>query len=92
METGVARRLSAAVAVVFVLFVAGTAHAQAPPAAFVPPPPPPPAPPPAPIPSPVPTSTSINSDLSAGSAVQNLGSSFLERLGNQATNGFGGAE
>jgi uncharacterized protein with beta-barrel porin domain len=29
--------------------------------------------------------------LSAGAAVMNLGSSFLERLGNQATNGFGSA-
>src|SRR5882724_9497816 len=35
--------------------------------------------------------TSINSDLSAGAAVTNLGSNFLERLGNQATNGFGRA-
>jgi uncharacterized protein with beta-barrel porin domain len=33
----------------------------------------------------------INSDLSAGSAVTNLGSNFLERLGNQATHGFGRA-
>jgi uncharacterized protein with beta-barrel porin domain len=87
MEFGVARRL---VAVVFALFVAGAAHAQAP-AAFVPPAPPALPPPPAPILSPVPTATSINSDLSAGSAVQNLGSNFLERLGNQATNGFGSA-
>jgi uncharacterized protein with beta-barrel porin domain len=30
----------------------------------------------------------INSDVSAGSTVTNLGSNFLERLGNQATNGF----
>jgi uncharacterized protein with beta-barrel porin domain len=98
METGVARRLVAAVAVVFALFVAGPLPAQAqttgavviPPA---PPVPPPPAPPPTPAPalSPVPTSISINSDLSAGAAVQNLGSNFLERLGNQATNGFGSA-
>jgi uncharacterized protein with beta-barrel porin domain len=94
METGIARRLAAAVAIVFVLFVAGASQAQAQaPAAFVPPPPPPPPPPPTPTPapSPVPTSTSINSDLSAGAAVQNLGSNFLERLGNQATNGFGSA-
>jgi hypothetical protein len=90
METGIARRLAAAVAIVFVLFVFGASQAQAQaPAAFVPPPPPPPTPTPAP--SPVPTSTSINSDLSAGAAVQNLGSNFLERLGNQATNGFGSA-
>jgi uncharacterized protein with beta-barrel porin domain len=87
METGLARRLAAALAIVFALFVAGgasQAQAQALPP-FVPPPPP------APIPLPVPTSTSINSDLSAGAAVQNLGSNFLERLGNQATNGFGSA-
>jgi uncharacterized protein with beta-barrel porin domain len=30
----------------------------------------------------------INSELSAGNQVLNLGSNFLERLGNQATNGF----
>jgi uncharacterized protein with beta-barrel porin domain len=33
----------------------------------------------------------MNSDASAGATVTNLGSSFLERLGNQATNGFGRA-
>jgi uncharacterized protein with beta-barrel porin domain len=33
----------------------------------------------------------INSELSAGAAVGNLGSNFLERLGDQATNGFGRA-
>ena len=94
METGVARRLVAAVAVVFALFVAGAvpAQAQTTGAAVIPPAPPvPPPPTPAPILLPVPTSTSINSDLSAGAAVQNLGSNFLERLGSQATNGFGSA-
>jgi uncharacterized protein with beta-barrel porin domain len=30
----------------------------------------------------------LNSDLSAGSTVTNLGSNFLERLGNQTSNGF----
>jgi hypothetical protein len=30
----------------------------------------------------------INSNVSSGAAVANLGSSFLERLGNQATGGF----
>src|SRR5258708_18384807 len=34
-------------------------------------------------PPPTPTPTSINSDLSVGAAVTNLGSNFLERLGNQ---------
>jgi uncharacterized protein with beta-barrel porin domain len=33
----------------------------------------------------------INSSFSAGSTVMNLGSSFLERFGNQATSGFGKA-
>jgi len=46
------------------------------------------APPPAPPNPPNPTPTVINSDLSAGSLVTNLGSNFLERLGNQATGGF----
>ena len=34
---------------------------------------------------------SANSDLSVAAAVTNLGSNFLERLGNQASYGFGGA-
>src|SRR5882672_5834492 len=42
------------------------------------------------MPPPTPTPTTINSDLSVGAAVTNLGSNFLERLGNQA-NGFGRA-
>jgi hypothetical protein len=49
------------------------------------------APAPAPPPAPVPIPTNINSDISAGAAVTNLGSNFLERLGNQATYGFGNA-
>ncbi len=44
-----------------------------------------------PYPTPIPTPTSVNSDISAGSTVANLGSNFLERLGSQATNGFGSA-
>jgi uncharacterized protein with beta-barrel porin domain len=40
---------------------------------------------------PVPTPTSINSDIAAGAAVINLGSNFLERLGDQATSGFRGS-
>jgi uncharacterized protein with beta-barrel porin domain len=44
-----------------------------------------------PFPAPILTPGLINSDISAGSTVTNLGSSFLERLGNQATNGFGSA-
>jgi hypothetical protein len=48
-----------------------------------------PTPTPTPVPSPQPTT--INSDLSAGAAVANLGSNFLERLGDQASGGFGRA-
>jgi uncharacterized protein with beta-barrel porin domain len=86
----VGRRFVQAVAIAFVLVIAvasisTSARAQG---AFVPPPPPPA---PAPAPTPSPTPTVINSDISAGAAVTNLGSNFLERLGNQATNGFGRA-
>src|ERR1700753_793201 len=49
-------------------------------AQFVPPPPPP-----------VPSASTTASDLSAGAGIANLGSSFLERLGDQATGGFGRA-
>ncbi len=59
------------------------------------PPPPPPAPPPpapspspTPTPTPTPTRTQINSDLSSGATTIDLGSNFLARLSNQATNGF----
>jgi uncharacterized protein with beta-barrel porin domain len=41
--------------------------------------------------APFPARTDVNSDMSAGTAVTNLGSNFLERLGNQATYGFGTA-
>jgi uncharacterized protein with beta-barrel porin domain len=66
-----------AVAVAFalaLLLAPNTAHAQG---FFVPPPPP------------VPSSTSMNATQAAGNTVANLGSSFLERLGNQASHGFG---
>jgi uncharacterized protein with beta-barrel porin domain len=53
-----------------------SAHAQG----FVAPPPPPP---------PVPGLTSMNATQAAGATMANLGSSFLERLGNQASHGFG---
>jgi uncharacterized protein with beta-barrel porin domain len=44
------------------------------------------------LPTPIPPSPGvINSDVSAGATVTNLGSSFLERLGNQASGGFGRA-
>jgi uncharacterized protein with beta-barrel porin domain len=83
-ETGTGRSLATAVAIAFALVIA---VAAAPPAeAQVAP-----VPTPSPSPTPTPTPTVINSDISAGAAVTNLGSSFLERLGNQATNGFGRA-
>jgi uncharacterized protein with beta-barrel porin domain len=44
-----------------------------------------------PAPSATPLPIDVNSDISAGSTVANLGSNFLERLGNQATSGFGTA-
>ena len=71
-ETGTRRRLVISVALAFVIAVAAASTVQA---QIVAPPP-------------TPTPTSINSDLSAGAAVANLGSNFLERLGNQATYGF----
>ena len=86
------RRLARAVALVFglVLTVAvasPSALAQSP--TPTPTPTPTPSPSTTPLPSPTPTSTSINSDLSAGATVTNLGSNFLERLGGQASSGLG---
>ena len=87
-ETGTCRKLVVAVAIAFVFTVAAapsSGQAQTPTVT----------PTGAPIgalaPTPTPTPTVINSDLSVGAAVTNLGSNFLERLGNQATNGFGRA-
>jgi uncharacterized protein with beta-barrel porin domain len=81
-DTSSGARLCQALAVVFALVVvvaSSPARAQA--FAALPPAPP----------APVPIPTNINSDISAGSALTNLGSNFLERLGSQATNGFGSA-
>src|SRR5436190_4260928 len=50
---------------------------------------PPATPAPAPAPTPSPSRTGIDFDLSAGATLTNLGSNFLERLGNQATSGLG---
>jgi uncharacterized protein with beta-barrel porin domain len=88
-ETGACRRLVVAVAIVFAVAAApSSVQAQTP--AGVPTATPTGALTPAPtrFPTPSPTPTVINSDLSVGAAVTNLGSNFLERLGNQATNGF----
>ena len=48
-----------------------------------------PTPTPTPSPTPTPTPTSVDSTRATGSAIANLGSGFLERLGNQASHGFG---
>ena len=78
-EIRAGRRFAVAVAIVFGIILPVAAQAQSAPR--------PPTPPPPPTPSP----TDINSDLSAGAAVTNLGSNFLERLGDQASYGFGRA-
>src|ERR1700758_2359273 len=81
-RSGAGRRLAGAVAIVFVLVLAVAAaspSAQAQTRRPLPPPPP------------SPTPTAVDSDMSAGAAVTNLGSNFLERLGDQASSGFGRA-
>jgi uncharacterized protein with beta-barrel porin domain len=86
-KTGAARSLARAIATVFVVILAvpvASTFALAQVAPLRPPPPPPP-------PPPTPSRTDINSELSAGAALTNLGSNFLERLGSQATSGFGSA-
>jgi uncharacterized protein with beta-barrel porin domain len=80
-ETGTGDRLARAIAIVFALILAvaaqsPTAQAQT----FLPAPAPP-----------TPTPGEVNSGVSAGSTVTNLGSNFLERLGDQASSGFRGA-
>ena len=75
-KTGIFRSLAKLVFLLLAVPAASTlAQAQI---AVAPPPPPPP----------LPVPTDINSDVSSGAAVADLGSSFLERLGNQATGGF----
>jgi len=77
------RRAVAAVVVAFALVV--TMSAATPVLAQSPTPTPTPTPTPSPTPIPMPTST--NYDQSAGNSALNLGSNFLERLGNQASGG-----
>src|SRR5258708_33451264 len=79
-EIRAGHRFAGAVAIVFGIIL--PVAAAPPPAQAQNAPRPPPTPPPTPSP------TDINSDLSAGAAVTNLGSNFLERLGNQASYGF----
>ena len=80
-ETGTRHRLAVAVAIAFVFAVAAMSSSAQAQIALIPPRAPPPRPSP----------TVVNFDVSAGAAVANLGSNFLERLGNQATYGFGSA-
>jgi hypothetical protein len=82
-KTGTGRTLAGAVATVFGMLLA-VAAATLPARAQI-------APRPPPTPPPTPSPMDTNSDLSAGAAVTNLGSNFLERLGNQASYGFGRA-
>jgi hypothetical protein len=79
-KIGIGRALARLVAIAFVLIgIMSVAQAQSPT--------PTPTPTPTPSPTPSPTPTVINSTVSSGAAVTNLGSSFLERLGNRATDG-----
>jgi uncharacterized protein with beta-barrel porin domain len=78
---GTGRALARLAAIAFVLVaVMSAAHAQSPT--------PTPTPTPTPSPTPSPTPTVINSTVTSAVALTNLGSNFLERLGNQSSNGF----
>ncbi|MCP3466131.1 autotransporter outer membrane beta-barrel domain-containing protein [Bradyrhizobium sp. CCGUVB23] len=84
---GVVRRAASVMAVAFAFFLmimAAPAHAQSP----TPTPTPTATPTPTPTPTPSPTPTAMNYGRSTGNTTLNLGSNFLERLGNQASNGF----
>lgn len=88
------RRIAAAVAKTFAAkTLAGTALAlvvtmSAATSVLAQSPTPTPTPTPTPSPTPIPLPTAINYDQSAGNSMLNFGSGFLERLGNQAANGF----
>jgi uncharacterized protein with beta-barrel porin domain len=80
-KIGGGRALARLVAIACVLIgITSAAQAQSPT--------PTPTPTPTPSPTPSPTPTVINSTVSSGTALTNLGSNFLERLGNQSSNGF----
>lgn len=87
VETGAGRWAARTLATVVLLVMMAASPTQA----QTPTPTGAPTPTPTPSPTPVPVPTVINSELSAGAAVANLGSNFLERLGDQATGGFGRA-
>src|SRR5882757_2229821 len=91
-KIGAGRALARLVAMVFLLATGVISSAQAqspspsPTSTASPTPTPTPSPTPSPSPSPTPSPTMINSTVSAGATVTNLGSNFLERLG--TSNGF----
>ena len=89
-KTGGSRKVFSALAVALLLGLAVTivlapASAYAQSAS----PSPTPTPTPTPSPTPMPSPTAMNSTQASGATIANLGSSFLERLGNQASHGFG---
>jgi len=73
-QTGAGRRVARAIAIAFALAIGAMSSAKA---QLLP----------APAPTPTPGVTIISSDISVNQAVGNLGSNFLERFTNQATNG-----
>jgi uncharacterized protein with beta-barrel porin domain len=77
-KIGAGHALARLIAITLVLATGmlSSAHAQSP------------TPTPTPTPTPSPTPIVVNSMVSSGVAVTDLGSSFLERLGNQSSNGF----
>ena len=76
-KIGTSRALARLAAIAFVLVgITSAAQAQTPPT------------PPTPPVAPEPTAIAVNSMLSSNAALANLGSNFLERLGNQSSNGF----
>src|SRR5439155_19925335 len=80
-KIGTGHALARLIVIIFVL-------ATGMPSAYAQSPTPTPTPTPTPSPTPSPTPTMINSTLSSSIALTNLGSGFLERLGNQSSNGF----
>jgi uncharacterized protein with beta-barrel porin domain len=81
------RRVAAAIAVATAMALAIVVTTSAATPAFAQSPTPTPTPTPMPSPTPIPVPTSTNYDQSAGNTALNLGSNFLERLGNQASGG-----
>lgn len=83
---GLDRVCRAVAAIAMAFAIVATMSAASP--VFAQSPTPTPTPTPTPSPTPVPSPTSTNYDQSTGSSALNLGSNFLERLGNQASGGI----